>query len=434
MIACVLVPYFAAAVERRDDPSLAAVPLVIGAAMEDSGKVFAVSAEAARMGVQPGLSLRQARALCPHARFVPADQARYRHAFDALLEVLAGFTPLIEPSLVLHSALCWLDLGKLGKPEAAEMSRHIGQTLREKVRLAPAIGLAAGKFPSYVAAASLEPNKALILASGREAAFLAPFPLDVLPVNGEMTRQLRLLGIRTLGQLAALPASAVLAQFGVQGQLPHQLARGCDERPVLPRRPQATESASRQFEAPVADGAVLEAALQAMAVELAQRLQARSLIAQELRLILHLEDAAPRRRDEAPRRRDEAPRRRDQAPHKGDNAPRRRDEVTREARLVMRRPTGDPGRLARILYELMARIQVESGITGLEVILTDMRPATGQQLDLFVHRTGQESRLRHALKDLVARYGAGCFYRVSLINPEAHLPERRFRLQEVDAP
>ena len=71
--------------------------------------------------MQPGLSLRQARALCPHARFIPADPARYRHAFDALLEVLAGFTPLIEPSLVLHSALCWLDLGKLGKPEAAEM-------------------------------------------------------------------------------------------------------------------------------------------------------------------------------------------------------------------------------------------------------------------------------------------------------------------------
>jgi nucleotidyltransferase/DNA polymerase involved in DNA repair len=420
MIACVLVPYFATAVERRDDPSLAAVPLVIGALAEASGKVFAVSAEAARMGVQPGLSLRQARALCPHARFIPADQARYRHAFDALLEVLAGFTPLIEPSLDLHSALCWLDLGRLGKPEAAEMSRHIGQTLREKVRLAPAIGLAAGKFSSYVAAASLEPNKALVLTSGREAAFLAPFSIDVLPVNGEMARQLRLLGIRTLGQLAALPASAVLAQFGPQGQLPYQLAQGCDERPLLPRRPQATESASRQFEAPVADGAVLEAALQVLAVDLAQRLQARGLIAQELRLILHLEDEVPRRRDAAS--------------HKGDKAPPRRDEVTREACLVLRRPTGDPKRLARIFCELMGRIQVESGISGLEVILTDMRPATGQQLDLFVHRTGQESRLCHALKDLVARYGAGCFYRVSLINPEAHLPERRFRLREVDAP
>jgi DNA polymerase-4 len=406
MIACVLVPHFAAAVERRDDPSLAAVPLVIGATMEDSGKVLAVSAEAARMGVHPGLSLRQARALCPHARFVPTDQARYRHAFDALLEVVTGFTPCIEPGLVLHSALCWLDLGKLGKPEAAEMSRHIGQTVREEVRLAPAIGLAAGKFPAYVAAASVEPNKALIVASGREAAFLAPFPLDVLPVNREMTRQLRLLGIRSLGQLAALPASGVLAQFGRQGQLLHQLARGCDERPVLPCRPQATESASRQFEEPLADGAVLEAVLQAMAVELAQRLQARGLIGRELRLILHLEDEAPRRRDEAPR----------------------------EARLVLRRPTGDPGRLARILSELMARVQVESGITGLEVILSDMSPATGQQLDLFVHRTGQESRLRHALKDLVARYGADCFYQVSLINPEAHLPERRFRLREVDAP
>jgi hypothetical protein len=68
--------------------------------------------------VQPGLSLRHAGALCPHARFDPADQVRYRHAFGALLEVLAGFPPRIELSLVLHPALCWLAMVQRRRAEA----------------------------------------------------------------------------------------------------------------------------------------------------------------------------------------------------------------------------------------------------------------------------------------------------------------------------
>jgi hypothetical protein len=68
--------------------------------------------------MQPGLLLRHAGALCPHARFVPADPVRYRHAFGALLAVLAGFPPLFEPSLVLHPALGWLALVQERRAEA----------------------------------------------------------------------------------------------------------------------------------------------------------------------------------------------------------------------------------------------------------------------------------------------------------------------------
>jgi len=68
MIACVLIPHFAAAVERREDPSLVRVPLVIGGPGGEPGEVHAVSGEAAQMGVRPGMLLSQAQALCPQAR------------------------------------------------------------------------------------------------------------------------------------------------------------------------------------------------------------------------------------------------------------------------------------------------------------------------------------------------------------------------------
>jgi nucleotidyltransferase/DNA polymerase involved in DNA repair len=397
MIGCILVPYFAAAVERREDPSLAGESLVICELSGDSEKVFAVSGEAAQVGVEPGMTLRQAQILCSQACFIPADPERYQRAFDQFLNALANFTSHLEPGDLYPSAISWLDLGHLKWTEAVEMIRCLGQTLRRQTHLAPAIGLASGKFPAYVAATSVEPNKARIIASGRETAFLAPFPVDFLPLDREMSRHLRLLGIRTLGQLAALPPSAVLAQFGTSGQLLHQLAQGQDNRPVLLRRPEATEVASYQFDGPIANQAALETVTQTLAVELVGRLQSRGLISRELRLILYLEGR----------------------------------DVWQE-RLVMRQPTSNPQRLTRTLTELVARAQARSGIIGLEVILTGLIPTTGQQLDLFTHRAEQERRLHQMLKDLVVRYGADCFCRVSLFDREIPLPERRFWLQEVE--
>ena len=147
----------------------------------------------------------------------------------------------------------------------------------------------------------------------------------------------------------------------------------------------------------IANRAVLETVNQTLAVELAGRLQSRGLISRELRLILHLEGRG----------------------------------VWQE-RLVMRQPTSNPQRLTRTLTELVARAQARSGIIGLEVVLTGLIPATGQQLDLFTHRAEQERRLHQMLKDLVVRYGADCFCRVSLFDREIPLPERRFWLQEVE--
>ncbi len=393
MIACVLIPHFAAAVERRDAPSLGSAPLVIS----KSGKVLAVSEDAARAGVQPGIRLHQARALCPQARFIRADPARYHRTFEALLKTLESFTPRLEPGDMLPSATSWLDLGRLEKGRVIETIQHIGRSVRKAHRLAAAIGLAEAKFPAQVAAGSVKPNKALLVPGGGERRFLAPFPLDLLPLEPEMARRLRLLGIRTLGQLADLPASAILTQFGSQGQVVHRLAQGHEDGPVLPRRPARMESVSRQPDGPVADRMILEAILADMAIELAERLQAWRLMGRGLKLTLRLEDG-----------------------------------TLQEGRLMMRQPGSDAKRLTRVLGELMTRTQPGCAVTELEVTMTDLIQTTGQQLDLFIHQTGQAHRLRQALEDLTARYGPDCFFQFSLLGQTTPLPERRFRLRQVD--
>ena len=393
MIACVLIPHFAAAVERRDAPSLGTAPRV----SVRSGKVRAASEGAVRVGIQPGMRLRQARALCPQARFIPADPARYHRTFEALLKTLESFTPRLEPGDMLPSATSWLDLGRLEEGRVVKTVQHIGRSVRQAHRLAAAIGLAETKFAAQVAAGSVKPNKALLVPPGGERRFLAPFPLDLLPLEQEMARRLRLLGIHTLGQLADLPASAILTQFGSLGQVAHRLAQGHDDGPVLPRRPARMESVSRQPDGPVADRMILEAILADMAVELAERLQARGLMGRGLKLALGLEDG-----------------------------------TLHEERLVMRQPTSDSRRLARILSELVTRTQPGCAVTELEVTMTDLIQTTGQQLDLFIHQTGQAHRLRQALEDLTAGYGPDCFFQFSLLGRTIPLPERRFRLRQWD--
>lgn len=312
-----------------------------------------------------------------------------------LLKVLSNFAPDVEWSVAHPAVVSYLNLGSLSEPFVTVQA--IGQAVRQEALLTPAAGLAQGKFPAYVAAASAGPNEALIIAPGYEARFLAPLPIDLLSLDEDMLKRLYLLGIRTLGQLASLPMGAVLNQFGARGRFLYQLARGHDNRPVMGYRPEVVEIATRHFEGPVADRTILEAVFRGVAAELADRLRASCLASREVRLTLHLED-----------------------------------KTARQERLILRLPTGNPERLAHVLAELLTQAHICSGVIELEVGLADLVPAVGQQLDLFAHGLEQGSRLHEMLKDLVNRYGAGCFYRIALSDPESHLPERRFRLERLD--
>lgn len=399
MIACVLIPYFAAAVERQGMSSPTAAPLVIAEPPQAPVQVYAVSGEASQLGLRSGMSLRQVQILCPQAGLIPANFSLYQRRCDELLAVLTGFTDRLELETTQPALNVYLDLGYLKSTEAVAVGREIGRAVRTQAGLAPALGLASGKFPTWAAAAATSLNKALIVGSGREAVFLAPRSINLLPLDKELSQRFQRLGLRTLGQLATLPAGAVLVQFGSYGRWLHQLARGQDDRPLLPRRSPPVEQVTRQLDGPVCDWTMLIALSGIIAAELATRLRASGRVARLLRLSLQLED-----------------------------------ETEWADQIVLRQPTSNSEWLTLTVEALLRRFRATRGVVALTITVADLLLAMGQQLDLFDYYgsgTEQARRLNEHLPDLIARYGAGCFYQAAVTNPAAYLPEGRFQLRTV---
>ncbi len=194
MIACVTIPDFAVTLARRVDPTLATRPLLVGVPPETPERVYAVSSEVVEAGIRPGMLLRQAQLLYPEAYIIPAQPGQEQAAFDQLLTVLANFTNLIELDSTGQIARGYLDLGYLSGATSVKLVKDLGRTIREQTGLAPALGLASGKFPAQVAAISVSPNRASVIASGREAIFLAPRPIGLLPLDETLAYRVRLLG------------------------------------------------------------------------------------------------------------------------------------------------------------------------------------------------------------------------------------------------
>ena len=239
-------------------------------------------------------------------------------------------------------------------------------------------------------------RQTILLPPGKEAKFLAHYPATLLPVDGETIRQLHLLGLRTLGQVAALPAPAMLDRFGRQGRLMHRLARGRDTSSVQPYTPKSTERLDYQFESPVADRTIVERTLAVMARELALRLQSRGETPREIVLTLRLESGA-----------------------------------AVEQALILRQPAASSDYLVLATQELVAAMQVTSGVIEAALSFDDIVPVVARQLSLFEREPVQQKQLHEILKTLIARYGDECFYWAAQTHPTARLPERRFELRKV---
>jgi DNA polymerase IV len=397
MIACLQIPGFATTIERRDDPALAERPVIL----EASEHVYAVSGEAARCGVYPGMPLRPARALCPEAAVLPARPATYAHTLSPVLSLLAGFGAAVEPEDSYGSATCYLDLGELSRATAVETAVEMGRAVRGESHFPPSVGVATGKFPARIAATSVRPNRARVVDPGTEAALLAPLPVETLPLDAETARRLHLFGIRTLGQFAALPAGAVLAQFGRGGQQLHRLARGQDDRQVRPRVTRPAEQVVHHLDDSIGDRPLLEPIIQELATSLAHGLQERVMGARTLWLALHLED-----------------------------------QTRRERRRLLREPLANAETLGRALSALLKQMWVHCGVIAIQALATDLVPlaSAARQLSLFDSSGKPEESLQQSLPRLRDRYGVDRFYRVAPGEREALLLEQRFRLQPLERP
>lgn len=238
---------FFASVEQRDDPALQGRPVIVGGDPERRGVVAAASYEARAFGVRSAMPSSRAARLCPEAVFLKPDFARYRAVSQQLRVILHTATELVEP-LSLDEAYLDVTQNALGLPTATKVAQHLRARIHEELRLTASAGVAPSKLVAKIASDQRKPDGLTVVLPGQVEAFLRPLPISRLWGVGPATAaRLEALGIRRIGDLAAMEEGAVRARIGSHGVALQALARGQDDRPVRPDRVRKSRGAERTF-------------------------------------------------------------------------------------------------------------------------------------------------------------------------------------------
>jgi len=251
------------------------------------------SYEARTYGVHSAMPLAEALELCPQLVVVPPDHARYR---ESSRQVHAIFRRYTSPERIEAVALdeAYLDVTartRHGTSAPEEVARRIKYAIHTEVGLTASVGVATGKLVAKVAGASRKPDGLVLVNPGNEADFLAPLQVGVLPGLGPKTEErLRLMGVRTVGDLANHETQRLIQALGPGGAMLQRLADGRDRSPVDGSRPAKTLSAETTFEQDVTDVDRLEEALRELVDRVAERLRADGVRARTIYVKLKLPD------------------------------------------------------------------------------------------------------------------------------------------------
>jgi protein ImuB len=246
-IACLLVPRFPAAAAVRAEPALAGRRLAILDGEPPARVVVEATEDARARGAHPAMPEGALRLLVPgvicRGRVVEHEGA----AQQALLEVALAHSPRVEDG---GPGLVYLDAAGLGSLHGSEA--ELAERLRRSAAAAglPArVGIAGSRMGALLAARSAE--GVTVIGVGQEALTLAPAPPALLGLEPEMEERLARWGIRTLGELAALPTPALFERLGPEGPRLQALARGEDPRPLRPWAPPLLVEEAWELESPV---------------------------------------------------------------------------------------------------------------------------------------------------------------------------------------
>lgn len=226
VIACVNIPQFAVETERQRQNLSTSHPILIG-----ETTVFDCSLAADALGVQRGMRMSEAIALCDRAVVLAPDIRHYQHRLDEVLDLLEEFSPEVEAGAL---GVAYVSLKGL-RLEPQMFAEELITSLHRKLGFLPSIGIAGGKFPAKVAACTSQPGAASVIPADQERTFLSPLPVSYLSASEAMRWRLHLLGLKTMGDIARLPLTTFQQQFGPEGKRCWELAIGIDNEPIRSR-------------------------------------------------------------------------------------------------------------------------------------------------------------------------------------------------------
>jgi DNA polymerase IV len=277
---------FYASVEQRDDPGLRGRPVIVG-----GGVVLAASYEAKAYGVRTAMGGTMARRLCPQAVVVGPRMSAYSEASKDVFEIFANTSPLVEGISIDEAFLDVRGMGRIAGPPM-DIAVRLRREVLERVGLPITVGVARTKFLAKVASGVAKPDGLLVVPPGGELAFLHLLPVERLWGVGPVTAdKLRERGITTVGQVARLAETALVAMVGrAAGRKLHALAHNRDPRPVQVGRRRRSMGSQHALGRRRRSAEELDAILVAIVDRLARRLRGARRVCRTVVLRLRFDD------------------------------------------------------------------------------------------------------------------------------------------------
>jgi protein ImuB len=386
VIAALVITAFDLRAALRLRPRLQALPAALAPLPGTEPLIGSVTGAAEAGGVRPGMRLGEALAMCPALELVEQDPAAAEQAWEEILRRLedAGFAvEPAEPGTVFFDSK---GVERLygGLEPALKRALAAAGTVWD-----PRVGAAKRRFAALAAANVARPGQALIVSDDRARSFLAPLPLQLLPLERSRYEELEELGVRTIGQLAGLPGGAVAERLGPDGRRAWGLARGEQDGGVTPRRQAISLHETLEFPEAVGNELTLRRGLGVLVDRLLARPERAGRPPRKIALWARLVGGASWRRT-----------------------------------VTLREPTADPARLRAALSAKLAELPAPALKLRLE--LSELAEQTGEQLEL-VAAEGEvlQGRLREGLRQVRAAVGAGGISTVVEVAPWSRIPEAR---------
>ena len=267
---------FYATIEKRDDPSLADRPLIVGGGKR--GVVSTACYIARTYGVRSAMPMFEALRRCPNAAVVKPNMAKYVEVGREVRKRMRDLTPLVEPLSIDEAFLDLTGTDRLHGMSTARVLARFAVAVERELGITVSIGLSANKFLAKIASDLDKPRGFAVLAPSEAPAFLAPKPVGfIYGVGAVSAAKLANDGFRLIGDLQRADERDLMRRYGEEGLRLARLSRGIDGRRVDPDRETKSVSAETTFDRDIGDFRPLEQHLWHLCEKVSSRLKAQGL-------------------------------------------------------------------------------------------------------------------------------------------------------------
>ena len=264
---------FFVSVSRLENPKLLNKPVLVGGG--ERGVVAACSYEARAFGIHSAMSMKLAMRLCPEAIVVRGDYERYSYYSHLITDIIKENAPAYEKASIDEF---YLDISGMDRFFGCyKWARELRDKIIRETNLPISFGLSANKTVSKIATGEAKPNNHKQVEHGAEKQFLAPLPVNKIPLVGEKTYHLlKGMGIEKILTLQQMPLELLIRILGEHGKIIWKKANGIDNTPVEPYNERKSISTEETFDKDTIDAEFLKNRLTAMTEKLAFQLRSQN--------------------------------------------------------------------------------------------------------------------------------------------------------------